>query len=508
MTLEVLRDSFADFVKTVCGRLICDLADLAEIRLRVLDHENQELLACGPVAASKTSPKTAAPAGGSGDAGELAHEPDPRAEAIRVPIEVAGETLGCLTCNRSGERLEATVRSLAAHLGERFAVEQDLDHMTGQLSQSYDEINLLYRFSHGLRPDESFTKAARKLLEETADLLEQRLLIFCQPDHDHIEWSAGSSSTFPDVVHWLTGNWDALEAIQTEFTTKLRGRESRGSSRHASIVYGPDGPIHYVICPVRVRSEVTGYVGVFRIENEPFIETGELRLLEVLAEELSNVATTRQLYQELREMLFNTVRSLVAAIEAKDVYTRGHSERVYRYSVKIGERMELPSDDMQTLSWASVLHDVGKIGISGDILNKPSKLTDEEFAEIKTHPAKGCLVLAPIPQLAATIPGIRHHHERFDGRGYPDGLQGEGIPLIARIIAVADTFDAIYSSRAYRAARTVEWAIEEIRRCSGTQFDPRIVEVFLKLAEEGALDEVKHEAQDAMPNLDAEAEAA
>jgi response regulator RpfG family c-di-GMP phosphodiesterase len=363
--------------------------------------------------------------------------------------------------------------------------------MTGQLSQSYDEINLLYRFSHVLRPDESFAKAAHRLLEETADLLEQRLLIFCQPDEDHIEWSAGSRSGFPDVLHWLTGNWDALEAIQTEFTRKLRGRESRNSARHASVVQGPDGPVHYVICPVRVRSEMTGYVGVFRVEGELPIETGELRLLEALAEELSNVATTRQLYQELREMLFNTVRSLVAAIDAKDVYTRGHSERVYLYSMKIGEHMGLSADDMQILSWASMLHDVGKIGISGEILNKPAKLTEEEFAEIKTHPAKGCLVLAPIPQLAATIPAIRHHHERYDGRGYPDGLSGEAIPLIARVIAVADTFDAIYSSRAYRAARSLDWAVEEIRRCSGTQFDPDVAAAFLELLEGGALDEIK-----------------
>jgi len=468
MTEEILREHFAEFVRTVCGQIIHDLAALADTRLQVLAPDGGVILSCGL------------------PGGKPADEPK-----IIVPVMISGETVGRLTADESNPKLRRALESFGAHLGERFAAEKDLDHMTGQLSQSYDEINLLYRFSHVLRPDESFAKAAHRLLEETADLLEQRLLIFCQPDQDHIEWSAGSRSGFPDVLHWLTGNWDALEAIQAEFTRKLRGRESRSSSRHASVVQGPDGPVHYVICPVRIRTEVTGYVGAFRVEGEPPIETGELRLLEVLAEELTNVATTRQLYHELREMLFNTVRSLVAAIDAKDVYTRGHSERVYRYSMKIGERLGLPADDMQILSWASVLHDVGKIGISGEILNKPSKLTEAEFAEIKTHPAKGCLVLAPIPQLAATIPAIRHHHERYDGQGYPDGLAGEAIPLIARIIAVADTFDAIYSSRAYRAARTLEWAVAEIRRCSGTQFDPGVAAVFLELLEAGDLDDIR-----------------
>ena len=471
MTEETLHSSFAEFVRSACGQLLRDLADLAGTRLQVLDHNGGVILA----------------------AGEAPAQTPGQGEGVILPIEAAGERLGTLTAHAAESRLRAALTSLGTHLGERFAAEQDLDHMTGQLSQSYDEINLLYRFSHILRPDDSFAKAAHRMLEETADLLEQRLLIFCQPDEDHIEWSAGSRSTFPDVLHWLTGNWDALEAIQAEFTLRLRGRESRSSTRHASTVEGPEGPVHYVICPVRVRAEVTGYVGVFQVEGEPPIETGELRLLEALAEELSNVATTRGLYHELREMLFNTVRSLVAAIDAKDVYTRGHSERVYRYSMKIGERLGLSADDLQTLSWASVLHDVGKIGISGEILNKPAKLTDAEFAEIKTHPAKGCVVLAPIPQLAATIPAIRHHHERYDGHGYPDGLAGEAIPLLARVIAVADTFDAIYSSRAYRAARSLGWAIEEIRRCSGTQFDPPVAAAFLELLEEGALDDVKGE---------------
>jgi hypothetical protein len=387
--------------------------------------------------------------------------------------------------------LKPLLESLAAHLSEQFAAERDLDQMTDQLSHSYEEINLLYRFSHVLRPDEDFAATARKLLEETADLLEQRLLVLCQPEADRLEWRAGSGCAFPDLLDWLAVSRSALNAIHDEITRRWTDGDVANAFRHTGTVSSPGTQIHYIVSPVRVRSRVTGYVGFFRPDDEAPPETGELRLLECLAEELSTAATTRNLYQELREMLFSTVRSLVAAIDAKDEYTRGHSERVYQISSLIGQDLGLPPDDMQALTWASLLHDIGKIAIQGNILNKPGKLTVEEFNEVKSHPVRGCRVLEPIPQLQTSLPGIRHHHERHDGSGYPDGLRGDAIPLIARIISVADAFDAMFSSRSYRKAQTQEWAIEEIRTCAGTQFDPHVVESFLRLVERGALEQYR-----------------
>jgi HD-GYP domain-containing protein (c-di-GMP phosphodiesterase class II) len=240
---------------------------------------------------------------------------------------------------------------------------------------------------------------------------------------------------------------------------------------------------------VRTRAAVNGYVGVFRRGGaEPF-ETGELRLLECLSQELSHTAITRDLLRELQEMLFNTVRSLVAAIDAKDEYTRGHSERVFRVSVALGERLGLPPEQLQALSWAALLHDVGKIAIQRDILNKPARLSEEEYRTIQSHPARGCRVLEPIPQLRSVLPAIRHHHERFDGTGYPDGLAGEAIPRLSRIIAVADTYDAITSTRAYRQARTASFAREQITRGAGTQFDPQVARVFVEMLDAGQLEE-------------------
>jgi response regulator RpfG family c-di-GMP phosphodiesterase len=175
------------------------------------------------------------------------------------------------------------------------------------------------------------------------------------------------------------------------------------------------------------------------------------------------------------------IDSLIRTLEAKDFYTRDHSKRVTRYSVAIAEELGMTGQELEDLRRASVLHDLGKIGVKEAILNKPGKLTEEEFAEIVLHPEKAVEILEPIDFYKPLFPAIRHHHERFDGGkgGYPARLAGSNIPFASRILAIADTFDAMTSTRAYRKALPVADAIAEIRRCSGTQFDPDIVPVFL-----------------------------
>lgn len=472
---DSLNQTFEMFVRAAWGDLIGDLAESLETALQILNPNGDVILSSG-----------SEPDVSSDRAGAIL-------ERTWVPIEGSGEILGSLAACSSNPRLQPLLFSLAVRIGESFAADRDLDQMTTQLSQSYDEINLLYRFSRTLSPDEGFAFTAQKLLEETADLLEQRPLILCRPEHDHVEWSAGANSTFPESLHWLTGSKDALEAIHLEIIRNRRDGRSSNSSRHSGTVVLPQGSIHYVASPVRVKDKVTGYVGVFRTKAENPFETGELRVLECLADELSNAATRRHLYQELREMLFSTVKSLVAAIDAKDEYTRGHSERVYRISIRIGERLGLSAEEMQTLSWSALLHDVGKIAVPERILNKPTKLTDEEFRAIQIHPERGCRVLRHIPQLRASLPAIRHHHERYDGKGYPSGMKGEDIPLLARILAVADTYDAILSARAYRPPQALDFALNEIREGAGTQFDPRAAAVFLELAAEGAFEDLESE---------------
>ncbi len=188
-------------------------------------------------------------------------------------------------------------------------------------------------------------------------------------------------------------------------------------------------------------------------------------------------------YKELKELYNSLILSFAGAIDAKSPWTKGHSERVTNYVLSIAKEIELKEKDIETLRTAALLHDIGKIGTYDVILDKPGKLTDEEFDLVRMHPAKGEEILKPITQLGKILPLIRHHHERVDGKGYPDELKGEEIPFCARILHVADSFDSMTADRPYRPAPGIEYAISELKKCSGTQFDPKVVEAFLKVLE-------------------------
>lgn len=195
----------------------------------------------------------------------------------------------------------------------------------------------------------------------------------------------------------------------------------------------------------------------------------------------------RKAARENHDLFLSSVRALAAAIDAKDPYTRGHSERVARYSVSIARAMELPPEQIRKVRLSALLHDVGKIGIDDRILRKPTALTDEEFEIMKQHPAKGAAIMAAIPQLADIIPGMKHHHERWDGGGYPDDLKGENIPMLARIVAVADTFDAMTTTRPYQQAMEISYVIHRIQSLAGTRFDPQVTNLLTKAFESGDL---------------------
>ena len=202
-------------------------------------------------------------------------------------------------------------------------------------------------------------------------------------------------------------------------------------------------------------------------------------------EQMHEIKRINEMLKESKEQLerayLDTIQSLRYAVEAKDPYTRGHSDRVSEYAVLIGRKMGLPEDEIKTLQIGGLFHDIGKIGVPDSILQKEAKLTDDEYSQIKNHPSIGAHILGEAEAFKDIIPIVKHHHERFDGRGYPSRLSGEEIPLLARITAVADTFDAMTSKRSYRNALDIQYVKEEIERCKGTQFDPKIAEVFLEI---------------------------
>jgi HD-GYP domain-containing protein (c-di-GMP phosphodiesterase class II) len=195
----------------------------------------------------------------------------------------------------------------------------------------------------------------------------------------------------------------------------------------------------------------------------------------------------KQAAEENRELFIGSIRMLAAAIDEKDPYTRGHSGRVAKYAMTIGETMGLGAGDLDRLRISALLHDVGKIGIDDRVLKKPGSLTDEEFQIMKQHPVKGANIMRPVAQLKDMLPGIELHHEQVNGKGYPYGLQADQIPLMARIIAVADTLDAITTNRPYQSAMDLEFAMRRVRELAGSRFDPKVVDALEAAAHAGKL---------------------
>jgi HD-GYP domain-containing protein (c-di-GMP phosphodiesterase class II) len=195
----------------------------------------------------------------------------------------------------------------------------------------------------------------------------------------------------------------------------------------------------------------------------------------------------KQAAQENNALFLGTIRALAAAIDEKDPYTRGHSERVNKYSVVLARRLGLSKKEVRDIHVSSLLHDIGKIGVDDRILRKPGALTPEEFEEMKKHPEKGANIMAPIQQMRDIIPGIHYHHEKFGGGGYPKGLKGEQIPFMARLICVADSFDAMTTNRPYQRSMSFDAAVARIQELTPAVFDPRLVEVFTSAYRGGEL---------------------
>lgn len=235
------------------------------------------------------------------------------------------------------------------------------------------------------------------------------------------------------------------------------------------------------LCVPLISAEGTlGAITVGSHDSSFRFTSDDVRLLATIANHVTIAIGNIELFSSLQDAYLATVRSLAAAVDAKDPFTRGHSDRVARYAIMIAVKMGLSHDQRTALEMAAYLHDIGKIGVKEEILLKPGKLTADEMGQMKHHPLIGANILKPVGFPWPITPVVRHHHERWDGEGYPAGLKGEEIPLLARILTVADAFEAMVSDRPYREGRTIEDAISELERCSGTQFDTRITAAFIE----------------------------
>lgn len=243
-----------------------------------------------------------------------------------------------------------------------------------------------------------------------------------------------------------------------------------------------------LICvPVKVKEKTIGVLEAINKKEGEAFDKEDLSLLISLSDQVAIALDNARLYQELEEMFFQTAESLAEAIEKRDPYTGGHTRRVTTYSLAMAKYLPLKAAEVKWLRISAVLHDIGKIGIDDQILRKPERLNPHEFDEIRRHAGMGAEIIDHIKQLRNIVPGIKYHHEQIDGMGYPDGLKGEEIPIIAKIVSVADTFDAMTTDRPYRKALSKEAAVKELRRCSGTQFDQAVVGAFVLAYQAGEI---------------------
>jgi len=260
-------------------------------------------------------------------------------------------------------------------------------------------------------------------------------------------------------------------------------------SRHSTSVDEKSGyTTKNILCvPVVVKQKVSGVLQALnKLGNEPFSEE-DIGLFQLLANQVAIAIENSTLYEEIHAAFLEVSEALAQSIEKRDPYTGGHTKRVLAFSLAIAKYMNLNADEIENLKVAAILHDIGKIGVEDKILRKKETLTEEEYREMQKHPIVGAEIIGHIKQLKDVIPGMRYHHERADGKGYPEGLKGVTIPLIARIISVADTYDAMTTNRPYHNALDEAKAIAELKRCTGLQFEKDVVEAFIQAYENGEI---------------------
>ncbi|MBI5183417.1 MAG: HD domain-containing protein [Nitrospinae bacterium] len=371
--------------------------------------------------------------------------------------------------------LEEVTRTIS----EGYSNHLEINSMAQELSMRYEELNMVYDIGRRMDRFEYPMNNIALIVRDLKEIIGSDIVWVSIPTKGIDEFVVNNNNPLPMKIEELKDKVGRIISILLEKEAdKIVTDDIRKYSHLEG--YFPI-PIDVIGIPIMVKYSMAGFLCTMNIDSAKRFTTGDVRMTETIAEQISSIITTIELYQNLRDFLLSVIKALVATLEAKDEYTRGHSERVNKLSVSIAEAMRLGTEEIEDIKWASILHDIGKIAVPEEILTKPSHLSDKEYISVMIHPKKGYEILKPIKQLKGALDGIYHHHERFDGTGYPFGLKGKDIPLSARVIAVADAYDAMTSSRAYRPAISSKECINELIKAKGTQLDPEIVDLFMRL---------------------------
>lgn len=361
-------------------------------------------------------------------------------------------------------------------------IPQQFEKFSTELSRAYEEIVLLYNLSTNMKVTQSSASYLQMACDQLTQLVQvEGIGIFLErkiDDRKQLALSAGSGVMAIDPMH--------ADILQMNLLAELQaGKDAlTDSSVDGPLKYRwPDTVRNLIAVPLGNEERMLGYLVATNIVDKPDFDTTDIKLFNSVANQCMVFIENNQLFDELKELFIGCLKALTNSIDAKDQYTRGHSERVAFIARWIAERLSrthpLSDNQIHHIYLAGLLHDIGKIGIGESMLRKNGRLTDEEYATIQSHPKIGASILSEIHQMDEIVPGVLSHHERIDGKGYPNRLKGDQIPLIAKIISLADAFDAMTSGRVYRDAMNIQKALTIIEDGIGTQFDEEVARVFL-----------------------------
>ncbi len=351
---------------------------------------------------------------------------------------------------------------------------KNLEVINEGLRQSFEELTTLYRLVDIITE----AKTLERVLNSLLDLAEE--IITCK---GAVLFFVDENSSEFDIAIKRNIN----KRIEQKINLQIKNKVIEWALKKGKTIALPDieenpnevDKISFVLVPLIAHDKPIGLLNIITETPEGNITSIDLSLLTILAKQAALAIENVKLYESMKKDQINIIRALASTVDAKDHYTLGHSQKVSEYSVRIAEELKFSERDIETIKYAALLHDIGKIAIPDDIIKKPSRLTAAEFEIVKNHPAIGAKIIKEMESLAPMVPIILHHHERFDGSGYPNGLKGEQIPIGARIVHVADAYDTMVSARAYRDMLPPQLAISELRKNAGSQFDPTIVDLFI-----------------------------
>ena len=390
-----------------------------------------------------------------------------------------------LTLKRILRERELFVENLI--LKEEVERQERLKKLNRELLERVEEVNTLNRVMEDFSTTDSsygiFNKVVDLGVEELkADKVffhiysdQDKSLVLMASSDCGIEGEKVRSSFGRDLSN--TASQFILDVLSSDHNPCLIS--GSGKNKHL------DDVVHsLMVVPLKIRDKIFGVASAFSFQKDKLFDEKDIYYMNFITQKAAAAIENIALYENIYDNLFSTLYAFVTALEVRDLYTRKHSTRVAKYGHMIARQMGCTEEELDIISFAGSLHDIGKIGIRDDILLKPGRLTDEEYEKIKEHPVIGADIISKLGLWDQEMKIIRHHHERFDGKGYPDGIKEDEIPKLARILCVADSFDAMASDRAYRKKMEKSKVIDIIKENSGTQFDPEAVKAFLEVADQ------------------------